>query len=305
MTLKHVVLPAPLGPISPRISPRLIEKWTSLSATTPPKRSVTWSISRSLSPSGPTWMASASWSEVSGAIATAPSASVTSWVFSSGIGGGLLGFDPSVLEFSCSPSARHQSLRAQDHHQDQGDAEGERTPLLELTEPLRQVGQQERAEEHTDDVARSADDDHGHEEERQVHHERVGLDVLLLAAEQQARDAADGRADGEGPQLELEARDAHHGGGVLVLADGQPGAAHPAVLEAARHEDHEDQDDEREPVPPLGVAGVEEGAAVDLRAGRHGDAGDAGGAVGDGVQVASGDPDDLAEAEGDDREVVT
>src|SRR5215207_6797842 len=214
MTLKHVVLPAPFGPIRPRISPRLMEKWTSLSATTPPKRSVTWSISRSVSPSGPTSMLSASWSEVSGATVTGASAAVPSWMVWSGIGCGLLGFDLSVLEFSGSASARHQSLRSQDHHHDEGDAEGERTPLLELTEALRQVGEQEGSEEHADHVAGSTDDDHGDEEERQVDHERVGLDVLLLAAEQQPRDAADGRADGEGPQLELEARHTHHGRGV-------------------------------------------------------------------------------------------
>src|SRR3978361_469679 len=41
MTLKHVVLPAPFGPISPRISPGLMSKETSLSAARPPKRMVT------------------------------------------------------------------------------------------------------------------------------------------------------------------------------------------------------------------------------------------------------------------------
>src|SRR6478736_2288516 len=54
MTLKQVVLPAPLGPMSPRISPLLMWKLTSLRATTPPKRSVTWSTSRSFSPSATT-----------------------------------------------------------------------------------------------------------------------------------------------------------------------------------------------------------------------------------------------------------
>src|SRR6476620_7248492 len=45
MTLKQVVLPAPLGPMRPRISPSLMWKFTSLRATTPPKRRVTLSTS--------------------------------------------------------------------------------------------------------------------------------------------------------------------------------------------------------------------------------------------------------------------
>src|SRR6516164_6501027 len=39
--LKSVVLPAPLGPISPRISPSASVKLTSETATSPPKRLVT------------------------------------------------------------------------------------------------------------------------------------------------------------------------------------------------------------------------------------------------------------------------
>src|SRR5882672_5886697 len=42
IALKAVVLPAPLGPMRPRISPSYRVKLTSSSATTPPKRSVTF-----------------------------------------------------------------------------------------------------------------------------------------------------------------------------------------------------------------------------------------------------------------------
>ena len=38
MALKQVVLPAPLGPIRPRISPRRMAKFTESSAVSPPKR---------------------------------------------------------------------------------------------------------------------------------------------------------------------------------------------------------------------------------------------------------------------------
>ena len=49
------------------------------------------------------------------------------------------------------------------------------------------------------------------------------------------------RAAGEGEQLEAEDVDAHGLGGLLVLADGHPAAADPAVVEP-----DEDEDDEAE-----------------------------------------------------------
>ena len=63
--------------------------------------------------------------------------------------------------------------------------------------------------------------------------------------------------------------------------------------------------DERQPVPALGVDRVEERPPVGLGPGRHRHLGDAGGTVGDAVEVARGDADDLAEAERHDGEVVT
>src|SRR5215207_3658514 len=45
--LKTVVLPAPLGPISVNTSPRRTSKLTSLTATTPPKRTPRWRAARS------------------------------------------------------------------------------------------------------------------------------------------------------------------------------------------------------------------------------------------------------------------
>ena len=44
--LKKVVLPAPLGPISPMISPRLTRKFTESTAVRPPNRMVTFSATR-------------------------------------------------------------------------------------------------------------------------------------------------------------------------------------------------------------------------------------------------------------------
>src|SRR5437763_9438795 len=45
--LKSVVLPAPFGPMSPRISPRLTTNDTSSRARTPPKCTETWATSSS------------------------------------------------------------------------------------------------------------------------------------------------------------------------------------------------------------------------------------------------------------------
>src|SRR5258706_7474119 len=49
MALKHVVLPAPFGPMRPKIWPVSIENETASSATTPPKRIVTSPSLRRLS----------------------------------------------------------------------------------------------------------------------------------------------------------------------------------------------------------------------------------------------------------------
>src|SRR5919206_64420 len=87
MTLKHVVLPAPFGPIRPRISPLYRLKLTSLSATTPPNRSVTWSTSSS-----------------------------TSRPVGCDMRRHLL---LTVLQLTRPPPARDQALRAQQHDQDQ------------------------------------------------------------------------------------------------------------------------------------------------------------------------------------------
>src|SRR5262245_23006243 len=108
MALKQVVLPAPLGPMSPRISPsyRVSETWSS--ATTPPKRSVTLSTSSSgVRPS---------------AVAGVPSpptsiASVVSLTDSH-----LLA---ACLELLRAAAVGPDTLRPEDHHDDQQAAEDE------------------------------------------------------------------------------------------------------------------------------------------------------------------------------------
>ena len=188
------------------------------------------------------------------------------------------------------------------------DAEDEHPPLrLELdaedvgtTESLGQVGDDHAAEDHARQVAGAAEHDGGEEEDGQDELEGVGRDGGDVAGVERAREAADGRADGEGPQLVLERGHAHQLGGVLVLADGRPGPPYPAALEAPHQEHHEDDHDERQPVVGRGVEHVElEGADV----GRAGHVGDAVGPA-EPSGVLGDDPHDLAEAQRDDGQVV-
>src|SRR3569833_1316184 len=137
ITLKQVGLPAPLGPMRPRISPLYNLKLTSLRATTPPNRRVTSSTSRSTS------------SEVCSG---------------DDIDGGLL---LPVVQLPGSAPARDQALRAQDHDHDERETDQQRAVVLEDPEPLGQVGQQNGAQRDAGDVAGAAEPAHRHERDRQ------------------------------------------------------------------------------------------------------------------------------------------
>src|SRR5688572_22007346 len=122
MTLKHVVLPAPFGPIRPRISPSEIEKSTSLSAVKPPNCIVTWSTSSRCSAMGTSF-------EIGVALAHVEE----HWRW-------LLG-DSGIGRFQ-SPGpelAGQQALRTEDHHEHQHQAEPEVAAGVEEPEPLGQV----------------------------------------------------------------------------------------------------------------------------------------------------------------------
>src|SRR3954467_10243926 len=118
MALKQVVLPAPFGPIRPKISPLRRLKLTSLSATTPPKRSVTLSTSsrtslscqaERFSSSLPVGMARS----MGRALAASSSCGVS--MCGSLNGSHLL---LAVLELHRATPARDQALRAEDHDHD-------------------------------------------------------------------------------------------------------------------------------------------------------------------------------------------
>src|SRR5689334_15734559 len=152
MALKQVVLPAPFGPIRPKISPLRRLKLTSLRATTPPKRSVTLSTSSRTSSSRgsedvaavplPSGVAS------SNGRALAASASPGVSICGSLNGSHLL---LAVLELHRAAPARDQALRAEDHDRDDhrtedGEPETEQVGVpdrvLDATQPVRDVRDQ-------------------------------------------------------------------------------------------------------------------------------------------------------------------
>lgn len=118
----------------------------------------------------------------------------------------------------------------------------------------------------------------------------------------------------ERDELDAEAVDAHGGGGGLVFADGDPGAADAGVGGAVEDDDDDRGDEQHQQEVVREAAEGDSGDVVaasevepeDLEVRDHGDAVGAVGEVGSGgaVHVLDGDPEDLSEAEGDDGEVV-
>src|SRR5829696_498747 len=183
MTLKHVVLPAPFGPMRPRISPLLMWKVTSLSATTPPKRRVTSSTSSRRSPSETTGTPMSSGvMSTSGLISVTSSAGSASWcstagctvVVAAGVVASLalvMGRVGSDIDFSFLEDGlfligalgpdrtprRQQALGAEDREQHQGQPEDEHAEVRELTEALREVAHDDRADDDAPSVAGAAD----------------------------------------------------------------------------------------------------------------------------------------------------
>lgn len=125
---------------------------------------------------------------------------------------------------------------------------------------------------------------------------------------------SEGGAEGEGEELEPEGVDAHGAGGCLVLADGDPGAADPGLVGAAEdgHDDDREEQHQQVVVGELAEFDAQDGVGfseVEAEDFQVRDVRDAVGAVGDvgargAVHVLHGDAEDLAEAEGDDGEVV-
>src|SRR5439155_7593602 len=127
---------------------------------------------------------------------------------------------------------------------DNDHAEHQEAPLeqvlaqdLDAAQPLGDVGDQYPAQDRPGDVARTAHDHTGQDQDRELEHERAGVHETLVAGEHHAAEAGHAGADGKGPELELDTAYPHDLGGLLVLPDGQPGSADPATVEVTDRED--------------------------------------------------------------------
>ena len=139
-------------------------------------------------------------------------------------------------------------------------------------------------------------------------------DVLHLAGVQRAGQPADRRADDERPQLEPEGVDAHHFRGVLVLPDRDPRPADPAAFQVADEQQNDDDQHQAEPEPPGAVVRrhptssplekTPSGSFSLCPEPRERHLVEAARAAGDVGQVVGQQPDDLAEPQRDDRQVV-
>src|SRR4051812_42422351 len=182
--------------MSPRISPSRMSKLTSSRAVSPPNRRVTWSTSSTVEV------------EVSVSV-TRPSFRPRGIVPEGSVGErdprGLV-VDLASLERvdlglrPLGPNGtprRQQALGPVDRQDHECQPEHEDPPVREAAEPLRQVGDDGRADENAPTVALAADHHGRDEEDRVEQEERLGTDEALLAGEQGA-----GQTAHEGTQRE-------------------------------------------------------------------------------------------------------
>src|SRR6516162_9993332 len=135
MALKHVVLPAPFGPMRPKISWGWMAKLTSCRATRPPKRMVS------------------------------PSSQRTGSAMFDGLA--------PVFELSRATPVRHDALGPEDHHHDEGGAEDQDAVFGEAPEPLGEVADHDGAHDGAQEIAGAAEHHAAEEQDRQ--HQREGV----------------------------------------------------------------------------------------------------------------------------------
>src|SRR5437867_6184185 len=211
MTLKRVVLPAPLGPMMPTISPGAARSETSRTAVRPPKRLVT---------------ASSSSIAARGADALA---------------------EPS--DQALRDEANHHDEEAA--VDDEVDADEAAPDVAEHgAEGGLERGDEEGAHEGPHGCAHPADDGVESEADREVHREDVeGIHEAHVLRPQGAAHAGEGGRGGDGPHLEPAARNAEGLGGVLVLSHPGELIADARALEIDLHEVDDDGETEHEVHP--------------------------------------------------------
>ncbi len=177
-------------------------------------------------------------------------------------------------------------LRPHDHDHDQEEREKNHPVLRELPQPLGQDDVEHGSQDRAGDRAQPPDHDHDDDLERLDEGERVRVHVHEVVSEEPARNARHGRRDDERNDLGTRRIDAHGLGGDLVFPDRDEGPP-----ERRADDPRDDQD---------GRAGEE----VDPREVREPwNSREAAGAS-DRIDVQDEHPDDLPEAERDDRKIV-
>src|ERR1700687_5772911 len=195
MTLTSVVLPAPFGPIRPWIAPFSTSSDTPSTARTPPK-----------------WR----------------------WTSSSRSNTDLRSRPPAGSDDG-KAAASDDALRPEDDDRDQNQAADDVAVVETLeTEGLRERGQEHSPDHRAEDVAASAQD--GKREDLHGAGHAV-LRVAWVNEEVEMRfetagDRCEGRAEDEGKQLVAGHVDPLAQRCQLVLADGRPGVAQPALGQA-------------------------------------------------------------------------
>ena len=183
----------------------------------------------------------------------------------------------------------------------------------DVAQDFGQQREHEGAHHRAGDVAHAAEHHHGQDRDRLHQAEALRADEALEGAEQRPRHAAEGGAEREGEQLHVARVDADRLGGELVVAHRRPRAANARDLQAldeedgARHRDQEEVVVEEQRVDGEVIGDADVARQVPAEQVDRVDHVDALRAVGDVhrvVQVEHEDAHDLAEAEGDDGEVI-
>src|SRR3712207_3186241 len=248
--LKNVVLTAPFGPIKLTIERSGMSKSTSLTAMSPPKTLVILRASRM-------W-------------AAGPFCSGTARRPHRIAGSGIL-----VVQLFGALAVGDDALRAQEHHEDQNDAEQQEVvlrdvglaeggasesvadgvdPHVDLRQQIKVEALQEyRAQDHAVDVPHATEDDHAQHEDRDIEREGVREDVLYERGVESAREAPEDRPQRVGPQFSRDRIYTHRSGGGLVLAHRDPGPPKPRVPEAYVDVDRDQDQHQYRVVPRLQI----------------------------------------------------
>src|ERR1700674_681877 len=209
MTLTSVVLPAPLGPMRPWIAPFSTSSDTPSTARTPPK-----------------WR----------------------WTLSSRSSTDLRSGPPAGSD-NGKAAAADDSLRPEDDDRDQNHTAHD-VAVVETLEPkdLRERGQEHGPDHRSEDVAASAQD----RKREDLHGARhavlrvAWVDEEVEMGFETTGDRCEGRAEDEGKQLVAGYVDPLAQRCQLVLADGRPGVAQPALGQAPEQENNHGEGDQND-----------------------------------------------------------